>query len=475
LRNDTEHQPDDKPSLRWRNDDREALRVALASQPHDGPVELKYLSSISEADFGTCISREWTNMPKLELYPGISKVELTRIAEDDDGVIGQSHHSRSTIRVWDEVRGMFKNNIAVSGRLTLKREGGLRVIEWRGVELIKDQFLCKTVLMDATLPPMPILKIFHPQVQIIADVSVMMSPSVHIKQMLGTPTTSNKLEKERHRKTLRRYILKRSMELGGAPALVVCQKKFEQHLKEMKLPDNIKIEHYNDISGLDDYKDVRLMIMIGRTAPGPQAMEAMAAALSGIQPALLKPKNGFVWYDQTVDGIRVRGQGENGVATKGDKHPDPFVEAIRWQIHEGELMQALGRARGINRDDASPLDIDLLFDTCLPVSVNEVCLWEPPSLLIETAAQGVMLTSPGDMVKLWPELWANEKAAYRSLQDGDVPRLPGFVPMTYRPKGGNTKPRIAHFNKALIPDPTSWLQAKLGKVTVYVRDWDATL
>ena len=53
------------------------------------------------------------------------------------------------------------------------------------------------------------------------------------------------------------------------------------------------------------------------------------------------------------------GQGENGVATKGDKHPDPFVEAVRWQIHEGELMQALGRARGINRTDETPLDIDL--------------------------------------------------------------------------------------------------------------------
>jgi hypothetical protein len=176
-----------------------------------------------------------------------------------------------------------------------------------------------------------------------------------------------------------------------------------------------------------------------------------------------------------VHGIRVKGQGERGVATKGDRHPDPFVEAVRWQIHEGELMQALGRARGINRDDASPLDIDLLFDTCIPVSVNAVLLWEPPSLLIETAGEGVMLTSPGDMVKLWPELWANEKAAYRTLQDGDVPLLPGFVPLTYRPKGGNTKPRIAHFNPALIPDPTSWLQAKLGKVTVYVRDWDATL
>jgi hypothetical protein len=312
----------------------------------------------------------------------------------------------------------------VSGRLTLKQEDGLRVIEWRGVELIKEQFQVKTMLMDATLPPLSILKIFHPQVQIIVDVSVMMPPSVHIKQMLGTPTTSNKLDKERHRKTLRRYILKRSMELSGAPALVVCQKRFEQHLKEMRLPDNITVEHYNDISGLDDYKDVRLMIMIGRTAPGPRAMEAMAAALSGVQPVLLKPKNGFVWYDQTLDGIRVKGQGENGVGTKGGRHPDPFVEAVRWQIHEGELMQALGRARGINRTDGTPLAIDLLFDTCLPVSVNEVCLWEPPSLMIETAAQGVMLTSPTDMVKLWPKLWSNRKAAQRTLQDGDVPRLP---------------------------------------------------
>jgi hypothetical protein len=76
-------------------------------------------------------------------------------------------------------------------------------------------------------------------------------------------------------------------------------------------------------------------------------------------------------------------------------------------------MQALGRARGINRTDETPLDIDLLFDTCIPVTVNEVVLWEPPSLMIETAAEGVMLTSPGDMVKLWPKLWTNEKAAYR--------------------------------------------------------------
>jgi putative DNA primase/helicase len=107
-----ERQPDDKPSLHWRNDDREELRDALASQPHDGPVELKYLASIADGDFGTCISREWTNMPTPELYPGMSKAEIKHLTENDDGVVEQSHHARSIIRVWDEVRNMFKNNIA---------------------------------------------------------------------------------------------------------------------------------------------------------------------------------------------------------------------------------------------------------------------------------------------------------------------------------------------------------------------------
>jgi putative DNA primase/helicase len=224
LRNEQKSQPDDKPSLRWRNEDRTMLRHALASQPHDGPVELKYLTSLADPaelatfggpDFSTCISREWTNMPKLNLLPGMSKAELKRIAEDDDGIVGQSHHSRSIIRIWDEIRNMFKNNIAVSGRLTLKQEDGLRTIEWRGVELIKEQFQVKTMLMDAT--PLPILQIFHPQVKIVGDMDVEMPPSVHIKQILGTPTTPNKLDKERHRKAIRRYIIKRSIELGGAP------------------------------------------------------------------------------------------------------------------------------------------------------------------------------------------------------------------------------------------------------------------
>ena len=196
------------------------------------------------------------------------------------------------------------------------------------------------------------------------------------------------------------------METGRGPSLVICQQKVEEYLRQCGLPGNIELAHYNDIAGLDDYKKVRLCMVIGRTAPGPRAMEALAAALSGRQPVLATaPRGEFVWYKRVQRGIRLRDG--RGIKTFGDEHPDPFVEMVRWLVHEGELLQALGRPRGVNRTAATPLDIDLLFDTCLPITVDEVALWAPPSPLYATAAEGVMLTAPLAMTRLWPALWPN--------------------------------------------------------------------
>jgi hypothetical protein len=72
-----------------------------------------------------------------------------------------------------------------------------------------------------------------------------------------------------------------------------------------------------------------------------------------------------------------------------------------------------------------------------------------------------MLTAPVDMVRLWPEQWRCEKAAYRTIQQG-VPLLPGFEPMYYQLKGPKMKRRIGHFDRALIPDSRAWLTEHLG-------------
>ena len=43
-------------------------------------------------------------------------------------------------------------------------------------------------------------------------------------------------------------------------------------------------------------------------------------------------------------------------------HPDPVAESIRWQICEGEIVQIIGRGRGINRTAKNPLDVIVMTD-----------------------------------------------------------------------------------------------------------------
>jgi putative DNA primase/helicase len=70
-------------------------------------------------------------------------------------------------------------------------------------------------------------------------------------------------------------------------------------------------------------------------------------------------------------------------------------------------VQALGRARGVNRTAETPLDIDIVSDVVLPISVDQVLEWSevPTGAEIEMLADGIVLESPTDMAACWPEVW----------------------------------------------------------------------
>jgi putative DNA primase/helicase len=91
-----------------------------------------------------------------------------------------------------------------------------------------------------------------------------------------------------------------------------------------------------------------------------------------------------------------------------------MAEAIRWQIAEGELVQAVGRARGVNRTAATPLSIDIMADVVLPITIDEVVPWEkvPAGAEVEMLVEGIALDSPSDMAKAWPKVWPTEEAAH---------------------------------------------------------------
>ncbi len=455
---------------------RDTLGRALMQQVRNGGVEREHLAEVfSVQQCDEIIRREWKLLPKLKLQPGMSKGALEKL---DPDLIDEIVHTRRVIRVWGAVRELVGSpEIEVSGRLTLKQSNGQRVVTWRGVAQINKQFEVPTLMFDATLPALEVLQVYYPLVEVVANIKVEMPPHVRVRQVLDAPTTSRKLinaklkDPEQHLKEMRRYIWKRWMETGKQETLVVCQEKVDRWF-EGKLPAGIMVIHYNDLAGLDDYKLVRLLILIGRVAPGPEAVEALAGAMSGAQPTLVPPNpSGFTWYPQVSRSIRLR-DGSGHVVDRCDWHPDAFGDDVRWLICEAELIQAFGRARGINRTVDEPLDIDIVTNVVLPVTVDEVLYWknETPSLLFETAmTEGVMLTSRIDMVKLWPHIWPNHRAADVTLAMG-VPVLPGFVPVTYQLVGPKMKRRRGWFDLTVIPDPRAWLIAHLGPLAFFACD-----
>jgi hypothetical protein len=453
----------DLSRFRWR------LASALRNQPNTGGVDSKHLRA-QHLDGSACkfaLGLEWKlyndEVAKLGLYPGMPDSQL-QAAMNNSTLINDIQYARRVIRIWEAARELLNDaNINISGRLTLKRDNGQRVVTWRGIETIKKQFKRPSLLLDATLPDVSVLRAYHERAEIVADIKVALPKSVHIRQLLGTPTSARKTDNKKHLAELRRYIFARYFELGRPKTLVISQMKVQNWLETTKMPGNVALAHYNDITGLDHFKDVRLLLLLGRTQPGPAAVEALSAALTGKCPQSANARgNGFAWYDDVRCGISLRAGG--GVATWGDQHPDPEVEALRWQICEGELVQAFGRARAIRRTAATPLDADFLFDVCVPVEVDEVTTWKVPSLLYETAAiDGVMLTSECDLMKCWPQLWPNQMVAKRTLRAG-VPNLPSFDQVEYQLVGPKLNKRIGYFDLTRIPDPRAWLEARLGQL-----------
>jgi hypothetical protein len=438
----------------------------LDKQIEDGGLQLRILTEGEEIDDDLLyhlIGKLWGDVERLqeEFNPETRLSDIKRKKK----VIADLAVTHDKIQIVKEIRTFLRRKrVARSGRLLLDHHRGQRVIRWRGVREINLQFLVPTLLLDATLPDIEILKVLHRQVEIVADISVQMPPWVRVRQVRGAPTSASRLGSvEKHRRAIRRYILQRWFETGRQATLVICQLEYEEWLRD-KVPKGISVAHYNNIAGIDDFKDVRLQILIGRVQPGPDAVEAYAGALSGAMPkqaTYRNPVSGFIWYSQVWRGIRLRDG--SGVPILCDQHPDPLGEQVRWQICEREAIQSDGRARGVNRDLDHPLDTDWLFNTVLPRTADEVVEWDTPSLLWETIVDGVMLTSPVDLMKAWPDIWTGLSKAESTIADG-LPDLPGFARVTYQLVGPKMKPRIGYFDLSLIPEPRRWLEKRLGRL-----------
>jgi hypothetical protein len=488
-------------------------------------------------------SKEWEIVNSLTLTPEMSPAQIKEIRESEAAT--KCRRARWMAGTWLALfdlldRDQKKNfdirpaegnkrlmlaerkkdgNVEISGRLSLaKNKAGKLVLQRRGIRKIVDSRRVPTFCMDATLPDVEILRVFFPQIreEDITRVDVDMPEHVHVTQVLGTKTAELKLwgrgdmAEGKNREDVKRFILQWWLEDDRRSMLVICQKEYERWLranlpKEILVPPKSKrelqwdekaiaIEHYNDVSGLDIYRNVSSILLIGRIQPTPQDVQDYAGALLGTEPSVMfKPRqpNGKPgeWFKPPVTRA-IRMKDGSGILVEGcDRHPDPLCEAVRLLQCEGEIIQAFGRARAVNRTAANPLRAAILNDVVCDLTVNSVRHWAAPIEVVEPLAlDGLVPTTPGDMSKGWPGIWPTPRAAKWTLKKlGDAARrarattedifsrvyliLEKMSPVLSddRRAGAGTESGISSVTTILYQRPGE--RQKLRKVLVDLRIW----
>jgi len=470
-----------------------ALQVA-----EPGPLKHGLLSAVglSAEECRAAASLERRRLRNPGLLPGMGAVQRRHKI---DGVLPPygapwSPPGRCSA-LWGILARAIENNHDAAGAElghVMTENGSVRALSLRWRAELRNNWVgaIPVLHLDATLRA-ELVTPYLPQITL-HDAITARLPHVVVRQVLSSPTSAKALTPgsqarpreqktaKRHLRDLLTYIALRARQChrpaAKADLLVIGQKAAIDILRDAGLPPRVETVHFSGLSGLDRWGDVGDLMVLGRTLPAPATLKAISAALTGRMPASETTQTGW-WYGSCEKRIRLEGGKTHAVM--GEFHADPTVEAIRWSICEAELIQAMGRGRGVNRSAETPLAIDLLTDMVLPVTVRKVLSWPAicPSRRDLMAARGVVLENAADMAVCFPELWNTTVAArqdrarsvtngyYKTFYNSQMSR--SSVAVIYQPKGAGKKPRSAIFDLDLIADPQKWLTARIGPLASF--------
>ena len=99
-------------------------------------------------------------------------------------------------------------------------------------------------------------------------------------------------------------------------------------------------------------------------------------------------------------------------------HEDSRAELLRSAICDDEVLQAIGRGRGVNRTADNPLQVQVLADVALPLVHDQIIAWETLRLDVmqEMLLAGLAVDSPADAAALHPDLFANDNTAKKRFE-----------------------------------------------------------
>ncbi len=428
---------------------------------------------------------EWARYSEPKMHPGMTAGERKAAVKAAEG----NRTVRRFGSFWRAVEAVLTYGGAdASGWAEMAHhatdDGNVRVVILKARRPVCEGWHVPTLLLDATLN-IDLVRPHWPAAELVADVAaeaphqriVQVTDASYSLRRLAPRDDLPKADQRRRARNLR-DLHARLAEIGRdyAPGkvLIVVQKAIEAALPSIgRLPSNVELAHHNAVAGRDGWRDVVALVVVGRTAPRPSSVSRLAEALTGnAVPAL----DG--WYP-CHSTMREMANGET-LDAEADCHPNQICEAIRWTIAEGEILQIIGRARGVNRTKADPVNVLVLTDVPLPLPVDATTTLaelapDPTELML--AAGGIAFANYTDAHTAYRKIWDTPKAAERALEKAG-PRLPpnpykrsllrigGQPPalrrIDYQRRGAGKKPAVAWICPALVTDPEATLTAMLG-------------
>jgi hypothetical protein len=458
----------------------------------------------------TAARLEWRRKVDVGLSPGAGEETYKRQAKQF-GFLGQLS---KRVAMWHAVEELLSGPDDATGRLRTESkttaDGSVLFLKLYSRREIHERIAALPVIaLDATLK-LDIVKHFFARIDMALDLEVQ-APHERVTQVVGLPVGKASLllgkrrpKEEQRVANKRERLLKVVRRLADGRRCVVITNKQLTSIFD-GAGENIEVAHFNAIEGIDRWRDVDVLITIGRPLPSPNEVEKIGAKLTGKpvtlpeQPPSRKGGQPQKMIEQNR-AIRLKSGAE--VALKCRVFELPEAELIRQAVTEAAIIQAVGRARGVNRSATNPVEVYIVLDdTTLPIAVDEVVQFEDlePTKIDSIIERGLVPQWGADAAKLYPDLWPTTQAAQKAYRRAglNVKRIharcgtspsggtqarcrtcpykdifirtcttPHFL-LRYHPNGRGQKARVALVDQARLAEARKQLEEALGPLASF--------
>ena len=379
-----------------------------------------------KSDAATACDLEWRRRVDVPLWPGAPENDL-KACKEQFAFLAQLPRRAA---MWHAVQELLEGDADASGRLRVEMRstplGSVRKLHINGRREVSKGFAeLPIVVLDATLSP-EINQHFLPRAEVAVDLKQVAAPHETITQVIGLPVGKSSLvpgerspeEEERVARKRERIVNLAKWRAAGRRCAVITYMKAEQAFMDAGFDTG----HFGAIEGIDRWRDVDVLFVVGRPLANGRDLERMAAALTGRPVKLAEhPPERPKGKPQTsiLQERPVRLKNGATVPLPCRVFGVPEIDLIRAAITESALIQAIGRARGVNRTEGNPVEVFMIsHDVATELAIDQVIDFAElePGAVEEMFQRGMVPQWGADAARLHADLWPSTQAAKKAYQ-----------------------------------------------------------